>query len=86
MSHFNFSILVSFLWIFSQSPLFYFISISLSPGHDREIYAFGQWNYPETDVLQVVVTNQSGQKKLACEHKSGDLGSSNCATRVAKST
>lgn len=54
---------------------------SVLTGPSREIYAFGQWNYPDTDVLQVVVVSQGGQKKMACEHKSG-AGNSNCATSV----
>ncbi|XP_066912196.1 uncharacterized protein [Clytia hemisphaerica] len=59
---------------------------SILTGTDREIYAFGQWNYPDTDVLQVLVTNQkSGQKKLACQHNSGS-GDSNCAANFTKKT
>ncbi|XP_066925842.1 uncharacterized protein [Clytia hemisphaerica] len=59
---------------------------SILTGTNREIYAFGKWNYPDTDVLQVIVTNQnSGAKKLACQHNSGS-GDSNCATAFTKST
>ncbi|XP_066919024.1 uncharacterized protein [Clytia hemisphaerica] len=39
-------------------------------GPDREMYAFGKWKYPNTDVLQVVVTDKYGEKK-GCEHATG---------------
>uniref|UniRef100_A0A069DMZ3 WSC domain-containing protein n=1 Tax=Clytia hemisphaerica TaxID=252671 RepID=A0A069DMZ3_9CNID len=40
-------------------------------GTNRDMYAFGTWNYPGTDVLQVLVTDQYGNKKTECQHKTG---------------
>ena len=41
-------------------------------GPKGEIYAFGSWSYPGTDVIRVVITDKYGNKKgSGCEHQSG---------------
>ena len=41
-------------------------------GSKREIYAFGSWSYPDTDVLRVVITDKYGNEKFeGCEHEPG---------------
>ena len=42
-------------------------------GSKREIYAFGTWNYPDTDVIRVVITDKyGGEKTSGCEHDVGE--------------
>ena len=41
-------------------------------GSKREIYAFGSWSYPDTDVLRVVITDKYGTEKSGCEHEAGE--------------
>ena len=42
-------------------------------GPKREIYAFGSWNYPDTDVLRVVVTDKyENEMRSGCEHNAGE--------------
>ncbi|XP_028414750.1 uncharacterized protein LOC114537838 [Dendronephthya gigantea] len=41
-------------------------------GSKRQIYAFGRWSYPGTDVLRVVLTDKYGNKRSdGCEHETG---------------
>ena len=41
-------------------------------GSKREMYAFGSWSYPGTDVLRVVITDKYGtEKSSGCEHSPG---------------
>ena len=40
-------------------------------GSKREMYAFGSWSYPDTDVLRVVITDNNGKEKSGCEHEPG---------------
>ena len=40
-------------------------------GSKREMYAFGSWSYPDTDVLRVVITDKYGNEKFGCEHEPG---------------
>ncbi|XP_028399729.1 uncharacterized protein LOC114523095 [Dendronephthya gigantea] len=41
-------------------------------GSKREMYAFGSWRYPDTDVLRVVITDKYGNMKSeGCEHETG---------------
>jgi hypothetical protein len=40
-------------------------------GSKREIYAFGRWSYPGTDILRVVITDKYGNTKSGCEHAPG---------------
>ena len=44
---------------------------TLLTGSKREMYAFGSWSYPDTDVLRVVITEKNGNKKSGCEHEPG---------------
>ena len=37
---------------------------TLLSGSKREMYAFGSWSYPGTDVLRVVITEKNGNKNL----------------------
>jgi hypothetical protein len=47
-------------------------------GSKREMYAFGSWSYPDTDVLRVVITDKYGNKKSeGCEHEAGKAKSCN---------
>ena len=44
-------------------------------GSKREIYAYGSWKYPGTDLLRVVITDKYGNKKSSgCQHKPGKGG------------
>ncbi len=41
-------------------------------GSKREMYAFGSWSYPGTDVLRVVITDKYGNTKSSgCDHEPG---------------
>ena len=47
-------------------------------GPKREIYAFGSWSYPGTDVIRVVITDKYGNKKgSGCEHQPGQTQTCN---------
>ncbi|XP_028407487.1 uncharacterized protein LOC114530096 isoform X2 [Dendronephthya gigantea] len=47
-------------------------------GSKRELFAFGSWSYPGTDVLRVVITDKYGNKKSeGCEHEPGKAKSCN---------
>ncbi|XP_066930374.1 uncharacterized protein [Clytia hemisphaerica] len=50
-------------------------------GRNRDMYAFGTWEFPDTDMLQVLVTDQFGNEKI-CEHASGD--GANCNIKKLK--
>ena len=48
-------------------------------GPKREIYAFGSWRYPGTDLLRVVITDQYGNEKgSGCEHEARQSGQTDC--------
>ena len=49
-------------------------------GSKREMYMFGSWSYPGTDVLRVVITDKYGNKKSGCEHEPGKA--KHCAMTV----
>ena len=40
-------------------------------GSKGEMYAFGSWSYPGTDVLRVVITDKYGNEKSGCKHEPG---------------
>ena len=41
-------------------------------GPKREMYAFGSWSYPGTNVIRVVITDKYGNEKgSGCEHEAG---------------
>ena len=55
----------------NDQELFQDVTTVLS-GSKREMYAFGSWSYPDTDVLRVVITDKYGNKKSSgCEHAPG---------------
>jgi len=37
-------------------------------GLHRELYAFGRWNYPGTDFLRVIITDNYGNTMVGCDH------------------
>ncbi len=42
-------------------------------GPAREMFAFGSWKYPGTDVLRAIITGKYGDKKASgCDHKPGE--------------
>lgn len=42
-------------------------------GSKRKIHAFGSWNYPDSDVLWVVITDKYGtEMRSGCEHNAGE--------------
>ncbi len=46
---------------------------TLLSGSKREMYAFGSWRYPDTDVVRVVITDKYGNTKSSgCEHSPGE--------------
>ena len=47
-------------------------------GPKREMYAFGSWSYPGTDVIRVVITDKYGNEQdSGCEHQPGQTQSCN---------
>ena len=49
-------------------------------GPKREMYAFGSWRYPGTNVLRMVISDQYGNEKgSGCEHKAGHSGKTVCS-------
>ena len=50
-------------------------------GSKREMYSFGSWSYPGTDVLRVVITDKYGNKKSGCEHEPGKTNSCELSTK-----
>ena len=50
-------------------------------GWKRQMYAFGSWSYPDTDVLRVVITEKNGNKKSGCEHEPGKTKSCELSTK-----
>ena len=50
-------------------------------GSKREIYSFGSWSYPGTDVLRVVITDKYGNKKSGCEREPGKTNSCELSTK-----
>ena len=50
-------------------------------GAKREMYAFGSWKYPDTDVIRVIVTDKYGKKKgSGCRHQPGKAQTCNIQT------
>ena len=48
-------------------------------GPNREMYAFGSWRYPGTDLLRVVITDKYGNEKgSGCEHETRQPGQTDC--------
>lgn len=61
----------------NEQELYQDVTTVLS-GSKREMYAFGSWSYPDTDVLRTVITDKYGNKKSeGCEHEAGKAKSCN---------
>ena len=52
-------------------------------GSKREMYSFGSWSYPGTDVLRVVITVKYGNKKSGCEHEPGKTNRCELSTKYS---
>ena len=53
---------------------------SVLTGSKREMYAFGSWRYPGTDLLRVVITDKYGNEKSSgCEHEVGQSEQTDCS-------
>ena len=50
-------------------------------GSKREMYSFGSWSYPGTDVLRVVITDKYGNEISGCEHEPGKTKSCELSTK-----
>ena len=64
----------------NKQEIFQDVTAVLS-GSKRELYAFGSWSYPDTDVLRVVITEKNGNKKSGFEHEPGKTKSCELSTK-----
>ena len=54
----------------NKQEIFQDVTIVLS-GSKTQMYAFGSWSYPDTDVLRVVITDKYGNEISGCQHEPG---------------
>ena len=66
----------------NEQEIFQDVTTVLS-GSKRQMYAFGSWSYPDTDVLRVVITDKYGNEisGCICQHELGKTKSCELSTK-----